>query len=141
MKKKDNVVTVGRKPKKWFRCCNSIKMEEKGFRMKIDIPENVESIHFFTKDLCFPVAVYSRSKEERTKIEYMKRSFDTAGHTTGSLCIWCIRHHVEFQIMYPIRKVTVVKNPYKALKYLQLKNILKKEKNKNYRMRNEKSNE
>ena len=100
--------------------------------MKIDIPENVESIHFFTKDLCFPVAVYSRSKEERTKIEYMKRSFDTAGHTTGSLCIWCIRHQVEFQIMYPIRKVTVVKNPYKALKYLLLRKRLRKEMNKSY---------
>ena len=92
----------------------------------IKLPEEgLKGLHFFTHNLNFPVVAAAYTEWEHTQLTYLESNFQTAGFTTESLCGWCIRHQIKYQIMYPLSKVTILKNPYKIMKFIQLKQKLK----------------
>jgi hypothetical protein len=90
--------------------------------LKLNIPDNVKEIHFYKENLNFPIVMYICTCWEKTQLAYLNPKI----HNSESLCRWCISHHIKYQILYPILRSSIVKNPYKYYKYLQLKARLKK---------------
>lgn len=82
--------------------------------------DNVKEVQIFKKNLNFPVAVYICNDWEKSQFAYLTPE----KHTTESLCKWCINHSIQYQILYPLRFITILKNPYKYMKFLQLKHRL-----------------
>jgi len=87
--------------------------------------QDLQGIHFFTEGLNFPVATVSYSEWETNQINYLESNFQKVGFTTESLCQWCINHQIQYRIIYPIKNISIIRNPYKFYKYLQLKRNLK----------------
>ena len=85
-------------------------------------PNNLQELHIFQKNLNFPVAIYICSEWEKVQLSYL----NPEKHNSESLCRWCISHHIQYQILYPILVSTIFKNPYKYFKFLQLKARLSK---------------
>lgn len=86
--------------------------------------EGLKGLHFFTKNLNYPVVVASYDEWEEQQLAYLKSGFDLKNFTTESLCRWCACHHVQYQIVYPLGMKSIFRNPYKYLKYLQLRRKL-----------------
>lgn len=86
--------------------------------------EGLKSLHFFTKDLNFPVVAAAYTGWEHMQLSYLEQNFQSTGFNTEALCKWCMNHHIEYQIMYPIKRISILKNPYKYFKFLQLRNRL-----------------
>lgn len=93
--------------------------------MQLNIPKNIQSIQFFSKNLNFPICVYICSEWEKSQVNYLAVAVKEGIHTSYSICQWCKHHKISYQIIYPIKKSSIIKNPYKFLKYLSLKNQLK----------------
>ena len=86
--------------------------------------ENLKVVHFFVEHLDFPVAVATYNEWEEQQICYLEKHYECFKMNTESICKWCINHRFNYQIIYPINKIFIIKNPYKYLKYLQLKRKL-----------------
>lgn len=90
--------------------------------MKLNFSKvNLQSVNFFVEGINFPVAIASYSEWEEVQINYLQKQIQVGKFTTENLCTWCIRHQIQFRILYPIKKSTLLKNPYKTFKFLQLK--------------------
>lgn len=94
--------------------------------MRLKHPENLQSIHIYQEKLNYPVVVYACSDWEETQIKYMSENFKNGIFTTYSLCLWCISHQILYQILYPISRKSIIRNPYKFYKFCQLKRKLRK---------------
>ena len=91
----------------------------------IKLPEeNLKGLHFFTKGMNFPVVAASYSEWEKQQLSYLESNLSSTGFNTESICQWCISHNIQYQILYPIRKSSIFKNPYKYYKFIQLKKKL-----------------
>lgn len=90
--------------------------------MKLNAPDDIKELQIFTKNLNFPVAIFICTDWEKTQLSYLNPGM----HNSESLCRWCISHHIQYQILYPILVSTIFKNPYKYFKFLQLKLRLSK---------------
>lgn len=91
----------------------------------IKLPEeNLKGLHFFTSGMNFPVVAGSYSDWEKLQLSYLESNLISVGFNTESICQWCINHNIRYQILYPIRKSSILKNPYKYYKFMQLKKKL-----------------
>ena len=81
----------------------------------LQIP-NLKELHIFKDNLNFPIAIYIVNDWENAQLSYL----DIAKHNSESLCKWCINHHIQYQILYPIQKMSIIKNPYKYFKFMQM---------------------
>ncbi|MCD8110427.1 MAG: hypothetical protein LUE14_10080 [Clostridiales bacterium] len=69
--------------------------------MKIDFStENLMAIHFFADSLEFPVAAAAYSEQDESMLTTLEFNFQAAGHTTESLCRWCISHKIQYRIIF-----------------------------------------
>lgn len=84
--------------------------------------ENIKAVHIYQKNLNFPIVIYICNDWEKVQLSYLY----PGEHNSESLCRWCISHHIQYQILYPLFIKTIFKNPYKYFKYVQMKNRLKK---------------
>lgn len=82
--------------------------------------ENLISLHFFVERLNFPVAAASYNEWEEQQISYLENNYKSLNLNTESICEWCINHNIQYQILYPLNKISILKNPYKYFQYLQL---------------------
>lgn len=89
-------------------------------------PNNLKALHFFTEGLNYPVAIAAYSDWQENQLSYLVSNFQSKQFTTESVCRWCMSHNLQFQIIYPISKISIIKNPYKFFKFLQLKYRLAK---------------
>ncbi len=78
--------------------------------------KDIKGIHLYSKGLEFPVAGFEKSDWDRTQISYL----DTSKHTTRSLITWCKNHHIDWEIVYPIRKSSPFRHPIRHIHYLKL---------------------
>ena len=90
----------------------------------LNTPDNVKSIHFFTEHISFPVAIYPVNDWEKEQVSYLCTNFKSGVFTTLSLCRWCQTHNIAYQIAYPVRKTSIIRNPRKYLYYLKIKRNL-----------------
>lgn len=91
----------------------------------IKLPEeNLKGLHFFTNGMNFPVVAGSYSEWEKQQLSYLESNLSSVGFNTEALCQWCISHNIRYQILYPLRKISILKNPYKYYKFMQLKKKL-----------------
>lgn len=88
--------------------------------------EGLKEIHFLTERINFPIVIPIYSDWEKTQFEYLLCNIESKKFTSYDICKWCITHNLQYQIMYPIKKVSVLKNPYKYFKYIQMTIKLKK---------------
>lgn len=86
--------------------------------------EGMKSVHFFTTNLNYPIAMASYSDWDTIQINCLTSNFKEAGFTSETLCRWCINHNIQYRIVYPLNKKAILKHPYKYLKYLELKKKL-----------------
>lgn len=88
--------------------------------------EGMQELHFLTDSLNFPIVIPIYSEWERTQFQYLQNNIKSSRFTSYDICKWCIAHHLAYEILYPLRKSVIFKNPYKYYKYLQMKFYLKK---------------
>lgn len=89
----------------------------------IKLPEdNLQELHFFMQGLNFPVVAGSYSEWEKQQLSYLEKN--SKGFNTEAICQWCINHNIRYQILYPLKKISILKNPYKYYKFIQLKKKL-----------------
>lgn len=87
-------------------------------------PNGLIKIHFLTKDINFPVAIAVYSAQEDMMVSCLSNNIKSGNFNTESICIWCDEHKIEYQIVYPLRKIMILKNPYKYYRFLCLKKKL-----------------
>lgn len=87
-------------------------------------PENMKALHFFTQNLNFPVAVATYGDWEEQQLSYLEYNFHSGRYTTTSLCQWCVNHHIQYRIIYPLSFKSIIKNPRKYIDFLRLKRKL-----------------
>lgn len=87
-------------------------------------PEGMKGLHFYMEGLNFPVVIGTYSDWEETQVSYLSNHIKDGRFNTEAVCRWCISHRIRYQIVYPIRKRIILKNPYKYYKFLQLKRKL-----------------
>lgn len=86
--------------------------------------ENLQALHFFVEGLNFPVIAGSYNSWEKQQLSYLEANLSSTGFNTESICRWCINHNIKYQILYPLRRISILKNPYKYYKFIQLKRKL-----------------
>ena len=87
-------------------------------------PEGMKGLHFYIEGLNFPVAIGTYSDWEEVQVSYLSKNIQSGGFNSEAICRWCISHQIQYRIIYPIRKSSIFKNPYKYYKFLQLKRKL-----------------
>lgn len=91
----------------------------------IQLPEeSLQGLHFFMKGMTFPVVAGSYSEWEKQQLSYLEANLHSTGFNTEAICQWCISHNIRYQILYPLRKISILKNPHRYYKFLQLKKKL-----------------
>ncbi len=83
------------------------------------------NLHFFMENMNYTIVAASYNEWEEQQLSYLECDFSSKNFTTMSLCLWCIRHHIQYQFVYPVTIVSIFKNPYKYIKFLELKRKLK----------------
>ena len=88
--------------------------------------EGLKELHFLTEEINFPIAVPIYDDWQKTQFQYLLSNIKTTTFTSYDICKWCIVHNLQYQIIYPIKKISILKNPYKYYKYIQMCIKLKK---------------
>ena len=87
-------------------------------------PEGMKGLHFYIEGLNFPIAIGTYSDWEEVQVSYLSSNIKNGSFNSEAICQWCKSHHIQYRIVYPIKKSTVFKNPYKYYKFVQLKKKL-----------------
>lgn len=82
-------------------------------------PEGLKEVHFLTKGLAVPIALYVTSEWEKTQVKYLYQNINF--HTTKTICEWCESHHILFNLFYPLPLKYIYKDPKRYIIYLKLK--------------------
>ncbi len=88
--------------------------------------EGMKELHLLTEGINFPIAVPIYSEWEKTQFQYLLNNIKATRFTSFDVCKWCISHHLSYEIIYPLNKASIFKNPYKYYQYLQMKFHLRK---------------
>ena len=93
--------------------------------MIINLPkENLKGLHFLTENINYPVVIATYSEWEEQQVQYFMQSVKSTNLTSEAICRWCINHDMKYQILFITSFKTIIKHPYKYIKYLQLKRKL-----------------
>ena len=87
-------------------------------------PEGMKGLHFYIEGLNFPIAIGTYSDWEEIQVSYLSSNIKSGGFNSEAICRWCKSHQIQYRIIYPVKKSSIWKNPYKYYKYLQLKKKL-----------------
>lgn len=88
--------------------------------------EGMQELHFLTDNLNFPIAIPIYNDWEKTQFQYLLNNIKSIRFNSFEICKWCIAHQLAYEILYPLKKSSVLKNPYKYYKYIQMKFYLRK---------------
>lgn len=91
--------------------------------IKLD-PEGLKGLHFFVEGFNFPVVAASYSDWEEQQLSYLASNIQKVYMNTEAICQWCIHHKIKCQILYPVRRISILLHPYKYFKCIQLKKKL-----------------
>lgn len=86
--------------------------------------ENLKGLHFFVEHLNFPVVVATYSDWQETQVSYLSSNYLSQGFNSEAICMWCINHEIQYQILYPMKRSSIIKHPYKYFKFVKLKKKL-----------------
>ncbi len=84
-------------------------------------PEGLQSAHFFIKGFEYAVVLYQCTTEEGYMIKCIREEF----HTSKSLCIWAIDHHIQYEIIYERTLKAVVTRPIRYIHYYVIQRQLR----------------
>lgn len=87
-------------------------------------PDGMKKLHFFTENLNFPVAVAVYTDQEEMQVSCLTNNIKSGNFNSQAICEWRINHQIQYRIIYPLKKSSILKHPYKYMKYLQLKKKL-----------------
>ena len=87
--------------------------------------ENLKSLNFFIKGLYFHVVVAAYNENEKSKLDYLKKLCENEKFSTEDICKWCFNQNIKYQILYPVKKWSFIKEPIKYIRYIKLKYDLK----------------
>lgn len=118
--------------KTYYLCVRLIKERKKGGRLIKFKQERLRELHFLTEGINFPIAIPIYDDWQKTQFQYLLENIKSTKFTSYDICCWCIAHKLQYQIIYPIRKISILKNPYKFFKYIQMCMKLKKFSLQNY---------
>lgn len=88
--------------------------------------KEIDELNILTERLNFPIAIPIHNSWEKTQFKYLENNIRSTRFTSYDICKWCIIHNLEYEILYPLSKSVILKNPYKYYKYLQMKFYLRK---------------
>lgn len=99
--------------------------KEGGHLIKFE-QEGLKELHFFAEGINFPIAIPIYDDWQKTQFQYLLSNIKSTKFSSFDICKWCIIHKLQYQIIYPIGKVSILKNPYKYFMYKQMCIKLKK---------------
>ena len=99
--------------------------KEGGHLIKFE-QEGLKELHFFLFVINFPIAIPIYDDWQKTQFQYLLSNIKSTKFSSFDICKWCIIHKLQYQIIYPIGKVSILKNPYKYFMYKQMCIKLKK---------------
>ena len=89
--------------------------------------EGLKQLQFFNKGISFPVVVAAYSEQDIGKLSYLLKLVQHGDiRSTYSLCIWCIRQGISYQILFFITLRNLIRCPIRVYDYLRLQRALKK---------------
>lgn len=89
--------------------------------------EGLKQIQLFMEGLSFPVAVAAYSEQDIGKLSYLIWLLQRGEiRSTYSLCIWCIRQAIPYQILFRISVKEMIHNPVRVYDYFRLQRLLNK---------------
>ena len=118
-KKTDFVVKVAKFMVLW------IGEKKGGYLLKFQ-QKGLKEVHLLTEQINFPVAIALYDDWQKTQVQYLLSNIKSTRFSSYEICRWCIAHKICYQILYPIKKISILKNPYKYYKYIQMCIKLKK---------------
>ena len=87
--------------------------------------ENLQGIRFFIEGLSFTVVAGYYNEWEERQLSYLVQATKGSRMSTKDICKWCINHNIHYQILYPINKMQILKDPIRFISYLKLKKKIK----------------
>lgn len=89
--------------------------------------EGLKQLQFFNKGISFPVVVAAYSEQDIGKLSYLLKLVQHGDiRNTYSLCVWCIRQGISYQILFFITLRNLIRYPIRVYDYLRLQRALKK---------------
>lgn len=70
--------------------------------------KGLKEVHLLTEQINFPVAIAVYNDWEKTQVQYLLANIKSTRFTSYSICRWCIVHKIQYQILYPIRKISIL---------------------------------
>lgn len=87
----------------------------------------LKQLHLFANGISFPVVVAAYTEQDIGKLSYLIHLVQNGDiRNTYTLCRWCIRQDVAYQILFHVTLRTLVCAPIRVYDYLRLQRILKK---------------
>lgn len=83
-------------------------------------PADVKTISCYIENLEFTVFVYIRTEWDERQVSYLSEAITSQKMTSEEICKWCLNHKIAWQVIYPASLKTIIKNPYRYLRYKRL---------------------
>lgn len=87
--------------------------------------EGLKALHFYVKDLEFPVVAAEYSDRDNIRFQYLDQMVKNGDMDSESICQWCIRHKIYYSLLHGIRLRSAFRNPGKTLRFFQMRGRLK----------------
>ena len=86
-------------------------------------PIGLKSVAGFEKNLEFMVFVYITNEWEEKQVSYLNSAIEKEKMTSEEICKWCIAHNINWQVIYSVTLITIIKNPYRYFRYRKLNKL------------------
>lgn len=83
--------------------------EKKGEHLIKFKQEGLRELHFLTEGINFPIAIPIYDDWQKTQFQYLLSNINSMRFTSYDICKWCIVHKFQYRIIYPIRKISILK--------------------------------
>ncbi len=91
----------------------------------LKVPEGTKTVAAYKKNLEFTIFVYVRTEWEEQQVTYLNDITKTQKMTSKDIVLWCARHKMECQVVYPVTLIKIIKEPLRYLRYRELEKIRK----------------
>ena len=87
--------------------------------------EGLRALHFYVKDLEFPVVAAEYTERDMLMFQYLDRMVKEGTMDSESICRWCIQHRIYYSLLHGIRLRHAIRNPGKTWRFFQMRGRLK----------------
>lgn len=88
--------------------------------------DGMKQLHIIAENINYPVAIPAYNDWQEIQIQYLLENIKSVRFSSYDICKWCMVHGLQYGFAYPLCKEVIFKNPYKYIKFLEMKVKLKR---------------